>query len=221
MGTATNQMITRTDVHTLTNRYGVFFNNLKKCVTKSECANYDLIAVSGSRASNQLIPKTDISRGTTSFNIYYGIWNNKDSKARLDYVRVQIKPTGGSWTTIGEIDPGTVSGVKTGTISCTISSSIVLQYSYQFRVYVGNTNFDRTWQFCWGNYNNIKSIASYTWGTPYNENGQSQSSHDRACSWTTELVAPNSTYDAVLDSEHNPDGGKGRSYARAALFKIT
>ena len=220
MGTATNQMLTRSDVHSLTNRHGIFFNNLNKCVTKSECEGYDLLNVSSSRSSNQCIPKTDISRGTNAITIYYGIYNNKNTSAKLNYVRVQIRPSGGSWTTIGEIDPGNVSSTKTGSIQCTIPSNVVLQYSYQFRVFCGNTNSNQTWYFCWGNSDNITTISSYSWGSPYNEDGQTQSNNDRACSWTTELVAPNNDYEAVLDSEKYPNGGKGRSKLRAALFKI-
>lgn len=221
MGTATNQMITRQNVNANI-RPSTFFTNLSKCVLKKECATYDLITATGSRAENQCIPLPDISRTKGPMTFYYGIWNNKNSSAKLDSISVQIKSSGGSWTTIGSASLGAISDVKTGTISCEIPTNFDLAYPCYMRFYCGKTLNNQTWAFCFRNSANIKNLDSTYWGTPENSSGQKISNAKEVYSWTAYLTAPNEGYSsAVLNYDRNTYGGYGRSQGSAALFKIT
>lgn len=221
MGLNTNQMITRSDAQSLT-RGGVFFTNLNKCVTRGECDEYKLLVTSGSRASNQLIPKTDLSLGRT-FTIYYGIYNNKDSAVTLDYLRVQVAPRPfTSWTQIGSINPGTISknSYKTGTITCTIPSSVNMADNDQaLRLFCGNTLYDQQWYFCWRNSDNITNLPDYYWGTVRTENNQEITNTDRAYSWRAYFMAMTSSDAPVLNGEGTWDH-LGTEKGRAALFMI-
>lgn len=222
MGLNDNQMITRNDVHAIT-RASVFFTDLQKCVTKSECDKYDLLITSGIRDSKQCIPKTDLSLGN-KFNIYYGIYNNKDSSVTLDYLKVQIAPNPyTSWTQVGSINPGTIASysTKTGIISCTIPSSIDLTNpNYRLRLFCGNTLYTQQWYFCWRDYDNITTLPDDYWGSCRNEDDQSITNTDKAYSWRAYFMAPNADFDTSVLNHESSNDNYGTTKSRSALFMI-
>lgn len=159
----------------------------------------------------KLVQHKDITRTSISFNLYYGIYNNKSSNAKLDNVTVYIStsanPSSGTWTKIGSVDPGTVDSTKTGYISCTIPTSIDLSQSYYLKVTCGNTTYNQDWYTMWGNNASIKTISGWL-------------SKGSAKSATSEVVSVTTTGKGVLNNTTYSGGYYGRTASVAALFKI-
>lgn len=230
MGLNTNQLVTRKDINSLI-RSGVFFrgsNNadyLNKCVIKTDLTDLDLVTVTGTRPDNQCLTKAQLTRGST-FTIYYGIYNNKNTSAKLDYVSVQIKHGSEDWIEIGKIDPGTVSSTKTGTITCTIPSSCdLVNKGYVLRVVCGDSNSKQNWFYTWtDSVNKMTSLSSGAWENSYDDSGIYRVSETiKAFSNRIQLDATE-YYGTISDSVLNNNVNKALNdidiYGRAQLWAI-
>lgn len=156
----------------------------------------------------------DINHPTgKTFTMYYGIWNNKSSNAKLDNVHVEIKKsTDSTWTTIGTTNLGTIDTSQTGTITCTLPTTFDPTVAYDLRVVCGATTYNQDWYYRWGSQSSLTN-SGYSWtsygkvktGACPNANGlntHSAYSTLRNYNWTTTTLA------------------RGRSTGQAALFCI-
>lgn len=163
MGKGTNQIATWGDVKSLfVDSAGSLSST--KCPTKAELTAR-CYTVSGTYAENQCVKWTDISLlYPVKFKLYYAVWNNKDSNAVGINVEVYLRPkSGGSWVQVGVVDIGNVSSVKSGSVSCSIPSSVDLSVEQEIKVYFGRTVFNQYWQYTWGDGSNISSIPNAQW----------------------------------------------------------
>jgi hypothetical protein len=148
------------------------------------------------------------------FTVYYGVWNNKSSNAKLNNLYVQIKKTSeSSWTTIGTATlPSSLNSTTTGSVTCTLPASYDPTVQYDFRVTAGETNSAQQWYYRWGSQSTL-SNSGYSWtyygkyktGVCTNANGlNTHSSYStlRNHAWTTTTLS------------------RGRSASLAALFCI-
>lgn len=162
MGKNTNQIATWGDVSSL------FADNvassLTRCPTRTELTDKGY-TVSGTYASDQCVKWADISLVyPVKFNLYYAVWNNKDSNAVGINVEVYLRDkSSGSWVQVGEKDIGNVSSVKSGYVSCSIPSSVDLSVEKEIRVYFGRTALDQYWQYAYGDSSNISGIPTANW----------------------------------------------------------
>lgn len=164
----------------------------------------------------KLVQYQDIShKSGATFTIYYGVWNNKSSKAKLDNVHVEIKKqSDSSWTTIGTTALGTVNTSKTGTITCTLPTNFDPAVLYDLRVVCGATTYNQNWKYRWGNSSTLTS-SGYPWTT------YSSSAKTGVCGPTS---LNNSNGTSVLANDYYstvPGLHRGRSTTYAALFQIT
>lgn len=158
----------------------------------------------------------DIShKSGATFTIYYGVWNNKSSNAKLDNVHVEIKKqSDSSWTTIGTTAIGTVDKSKTGTITCTLPTNFNPAVLYDLRVVCGATTYNQNWKYRWGISSTLTS-SGYPWTT------YSSSAKTGVCGPTS---LNNSDGTSVLANDYYstvPGLHRGRSTTYAALFQIT
>lgn len=149
------------------------------------------------------------------FTVYYGVWNNKSSNAKLDTLNVQIKKTtDSSWTTIGTATlPSSLNSTTTGSVTCTLPTSYDPTVQYDFRVTAGQTASNQEWWYRWGSQSTL-SNSGYSW-TQY-----SGSAKTGVCS--TSYGLNGSTAYSVLEN-YSTDNGLyhyGRSASYAALFCI-
>ena len=158
----------------------------------------------------------DINHPTLkTFTIYYGVWNNKSSNAKLNNLYVQIKKTTDStWTTIGTASlPSSLNSTTTGSVTCTLPTTYDPKVQYDFRVTAGDTNSSQKWYYRWGSQSSLSS-SGYSW-TKY-----SGSAKTGVCSNEYGLNT-HSTYSTLKNYNHSSTIlSRGRSAAQAALFCI-
>lgn len=151
----------------------------------------------------------------SQFTIYYGIWNNKKSNAKLDTIKVQIKKsTDTTWTDIGSKSIGTIDTSTTGSITCTLPAGFNPSVAYDFRLTCGQTTYNQNWKYRWGNITSLTSSA-YLWGS------YSSSAKTGVCG---PISLNGSDQNAVLANYNNssiPGLHYGRSSTYAALFQIS
>lgn len=155
MGKNTNQIATEYDLRSYL-RDKLWFAD-SRCPTKSEIVGWGL-TVSGTYSNYKCVKWSDISKpsSNTSLTIYYGIYNNKSSSAKLDNIIAYIgHSTSGPWTEIGRSSLGSISSTKTGTISCSIPVSFDLSKQCYIRIYAGATAFKQYWYYKIGNINTL------------------------------------------------------------------
>lgn len=99
------------------------------------------------------------------FGVYYGVWNNKDTPARVDYARALINTTANGtasgWTQIGQVTLSDIAGngTRSGVITCTLPTNIDLgAQQYYLVIKVGDTLNDQDFSGGWGN---AKEDVSY------------------------------------------------------------
>lgn len=214
MGTATNQLMTRNDVNN--KRKCVFSDDLKKCVTKGELSNIELVNVTSSISTNRCVTNADFSTNSTTFKIYYGIHNYQIAvRANLDYIKVDLSTSSssssGSWTEIGSSSLNSIPTVTTveGYVTCDLAkySNFNPATQYYIRVRCGNTNFNKTWKWSIG--------PSY--GTSAALLNVSGTSTDRV---TTSAYPLQGFSNGVLNSFDYINGVIGRNIDQAFLFGI-
>lgn len=150
-----------------------------------------------------------------TFTIYYGVWNNKSSNAKLDNLYVQIKKsTESSWTTIGTKSlPSSLNSSTTGSVTCTLPTSFDPTVAYDFRVTAGDTSAKQKWYYRWGSQSTLTS-SGYSWTT------YSSSAKTGVCSTSYGL---NGTSAYSVLKNHSTSSSTlhyGRSTSYAALFCI-
>lgn len=107
-----------------------------------------------------------------TFEVYVGVWNNKSSKADLEYARVYINTsnshTASGWTQVGSTTLGDVSSSTSKLITCTIPDSVNLAAAqYYLMIEVGATTFKQTWSGGWGPAYNTTTYTTYNGGDGY------------------------------------------------------
>lgn len=173
----------------------------------------------------KLVQYQDIAMNGGTFPCACYIYNNKSSKARLDYVKARISLTSavaqGTWIDIGSVNPGTVNRNSTwaGTIICTLPASIDLSKQYYFYVECGYTDANQNWYGGWGspgmNYNATTYCGRTTWGyTPAVPLNSATGAAQTVLNYTT----INSTSGASAGTLMA--GLQGRTSTQTALFRI-
>jgi hypothetical protein len=101
------------------------------------------------------------------FGVYYGVWNNKSTTARVDYAKVLINTTPDTfatgWTEIGGVTLSDIAGpgYRSGVITCTLPTNVNLATTqYYLVVKVGDTLNNQDFYGGWGN---AKEDANYTY----------------------------------------------------------
>ena len=148
------------------------------------------------------------------FTIYYGVWNNKGSNAKLNNLYVQIKKTSeSSWTTIGTATlPSSLNSTTTGSVTCTLPASYDPKLQYDFRVTAGQTNANQKWYYRWGSQSSLSS-SGYSW-TYY---GKVQTG---VCT-NADGLNTHSAYSTLRNYNYSSSNlSRGRSASQAALFCI-
>lgn len=210
-------------------RKGLWWNDTNRCVTASMCTGIDLVSLNTSLTPNPSVTDTSgtpwvrlvkcdaLSRNQDNVTIYFGIWNDKSSNAKLDLIDVEISTSSdassGTWTDISSNKnqtPGTVAAIYTGTVPFTIPSTYNLATTqYYIRILCGDTDKPQDWSYTWGNSSNIKNLT-------YGSTSKVQRKYTNAIP----LQRTSSTGDSILmDGEHF-GGNYGRSNLKAACFKI-
>lgn len=151
----------------------------------------------------------------SQFTIYYGIWNNKSSNAKLDTIKVQIKKsTDTTWTDIGSKSIGTLDTSTTGSITCTLPTGFDPSVAYDLRLTCGQTTYNQNWKYRWGN-SAYLTTSGYTW-TSY-----SSSAKTGVCGPTSLNGSASTSVLANYDYSSTPGSHYGRSATYAALFQIS
>lgn len=227
MGTATNQVMTKTDVNN--KRKGSFIPTSKKCVIKKECAGIDLLNISSDWPDNKCVTNNAFSLNLVQeIKIYYGILNYTATPAYLDYLTVELSTSNssssGTWKSIGSINPGTIKAwdTKTGYVSCKVSNygTIDMKTQYYLRVRCGNTAFATKWYWDLGDSSRLTSVYTMLYA---------KENVDHIVSIAIPFQPENDQLFRILtcDSEKNlsnPDARnniEGRSSIHAFLFGIT
>ena len=98
---------------------------------------------------------TDSAR---TFKVYYGVWNNKKTPARVDYAEVKINTTPDTfatgWTKIGGVTLSDIAGngTRSGVITCALPTNIDLAtQQYYLVIKVGDTLNNQDFSGGWGN----------------------------------------------------------------------
>lgn len=158
----------------------------------------------------------DINHPTgKTFTIYYGVWNNKSSNAKLNNLYVQIKKTTDStWTTIGTASlPSSLNSTTTGSVTCTLPASYSPAAQYDFRVTAGDTTYGQKWYYRWGSQSSLSS-SGYSW-TQY-----SSSAKTGVCT-NPDGLNTHSAYSTLRNHAWTTTTlSRGRSASQAALFCI-
>lgn len=186
---------------------GVRFTVESNTLTKQE-SYYD--------SDSKCVQWNDVShKNNATFTIYYGIWNNKSSNAKLDSIKVQIKKSSDTtWTDIGSKSIGTVATSTTGSITCTLPTGFDPSVAYDLRLTCGQTTYNQNWKYRWGN-------SAYITTTGYQWTSYSSSAKTGVCGPTS---LNGSDQRAVLANYNNssiPGIHYGRSSTYAALFQIS
>lgn len=248
MGTAANQVRTRYDFNTHIRTGSMHYINSAqyptdpadkykyKCVTKRECDGIDLIWTNTAIDNTKCI--TNVTGGYTdnqNITIYYGIYNDKGTRAKLDYVSVQLStsndPNSGTWHEIKRVDPGYVpaNGKKTGSITFNLSVDrpsnfyVLATGQYYLCVRVGDTNNKQKWERGWGNSDHLSDVSSlsllssstkkgYTTAIPFQMEPARYNSD-----WGNQIL----TSYLVKTNPYNYTYIYGRSTGAAALFRIS
>lgn len=149
------------------------------------------------------------------FTIYYGVWNNKSSNAKLNNLYVQIKKRTetSSWTTIGTAAlPSSLNKSTTGSVTCTLPASYDPTVQYDFRVTAGDTNSNQKWYYRWGSQSSL-TASGYQW-TYY---GKVQ----KGVCTNADGLNTHSPYSTLRNYIYSSsDLPRGRSASMAALFCI-
>lgn len=162
MGKGTNQIATWGDVKSL------FADNVASSLTHCP-TNHELTdrgyTVSGFYDLNQCVKWSDISLVyPVKFNLYYAVWNNKNSNAIGINVEVYLRTkSSGSWVLVGEDNIGNVSNVSKGYVACSIPSSVDLSSAQEIKIYFGRTAANQYWQYTSGDSSNISGIPNAQW----------------------------------------------------------
>ena len=174
----------------------------------SYASNYDLYT--------KCVQYQDINHPSgKQFTVYYGVWNNKTSNAKLNNLYVQIKKTTDSaWTTIGTAAlPSSLNSTTTGSVTCTLPTTYDPTVQYDFRVTAGETNAGQEWYYRWGSQSSLSS-SGYSW-TKY-----SSSAKTGVCTNANGLNT-HSTYSTLRNYQYTTStSARGRSASQAALFCI-
>lgn len=176
MGTSTNQIATRANIQTGKRKMAydpITAAHLQKCPTKGEINQIEFLDVKDSLATTydnnyKLVKYEDIGIDSSRiFAVYYGIWNDKNSTARLDYARALINTTPdgttSGWTQVGQVTLSDIAGngTKTGTITCTLPADIDLgAQQYYLLIKVGDTLNNQDFYGGWGS---TSGGTSYTY----------------------------------------------------------
>ena len=217
MGTAANQVMTKTDVNN--KRSYSFKPGSTECIIKNDCSGIDFLNITSSWPGTKCVINSAFSVNITNLTFYYGIHNNKSSNAKLDYVVIDLSTsssaTSGTWYEIGRSDPGSVSSYKRGTISCDLTKhpNFNINTHYYVRARCGNSNFKQTWYWDIGDRDNFSlySMANATKNV------------DRITTRAIQLQHKYDAYDHILtsSSEKNLDSNvEGRSAKRSFLFAL-
>lgn len=248
MGTAANQLRTRYDFNTHVRTGSMHYINSAqyptdpadkykyKCVTKRECNGIDLIWTSTDIDDTKCV--TNVTSGFTenqSITIYYGIFNNKGTQAKLDYVSVQIStssdPNSGTWHELKKVNPGYISGnsKKTGSITFNLATDkpsgfyFLATAQYYLCVRAGDTNNNQKWERGWGNSDYLSSTTTLNLLSSSTKKGYStaipfQMEPDRYnTDWGHQVL----TSYLVKTNPYNYTYIYGRGVGAAALFKIS
>lgn len=227
MGTATNQVMTKTDVNN--KRIGSFIPTSNKCIIKKECSGIDLLNISSDWPDNKCVINSAFSLNLNQeIKIYYGILNYTSTPAYLGYLTVELSTssvsTSGTWTSIGSIDPGTIKAwaTKTGYVSCKVSNygTINLGTQYYIRVRCGNTTFATKWYYGFGD--------SSTFTDPYSLT-TAVTDVDRITTSALQFQPSSTTGRRILTSDSEQDLAEsssgativGRSAKHAYLIAVT
>ena len=174
---------------------------------KSYASRYDL--------DTKCVQYQDINHPTLkTFTIYYGVWNNKGSNAKLNNLYVQIKKTSEtSWTTIGTATlPSSLNSTTTGSVTCTLPTTYDPTVQYDFRVTAGDTNANQSWYYRWGSQSTLSS-SGYSW-TYYGK-------VTRGVCTNADGLNTHSAYSTLRNYWHSSTTlSRGRSTSYAALFCI-
>jgi hypothetical protein len=170
-------------------------------------SNYDL--------DTKCVQYQDINHPSgKQFTVYYGVWNNKGSNAKLNNLYVQIKKTSeSSWTTIGTAAlPSSLNKSTTGSVTCTLPTSYDPKVQYDFRVTAGQTNSNQQWYYRWGSQSSL-TASGYSW-TYY---GKVQTG---VCT-NADGLNTHSAYSTLRNYNYSSSNlSRGRSASQAALFCI-
>lgn len=157
----------------------------------------------------KLVQYDDITRTPFTFNLYYGIWNTKTIKAKLDYVRVYISTSNdtstGTWTQVGNKSISAVDKTAKGVVSVTIPADVNLGTQYYLKVRCGNTDNEQQWSCRWADCDDIKS---YTFPS------------SKKTTWMDIGPVPLTGLSNSVLNNSSFSGYYGRSATYAACFKI-
>lgn len=155
----------------------------------------------------KLCKYSSIAQRSFSFYLYYGIWNNKSSNAKLDTLYVYANTTGSTGgTQIGSVSLGTVSSTKTGYVTCTLPTSLALSGQLYLALKAGDTALNQDWYCANGN---SSSMSSASW---------SYVGKAKGCNYVG--IRLNGAQ-GVLKTTTSPSGYYGRSSSNAFMFRIT
>lgn len=157
----------------------------------------------------KLVQYNDIKRTSFTFDLYYGIWNTKTIKAKLDYVRVYISTSNdastGTWTQVGDKSISAVDKTAKGVVSVTIPANVNLGTQYYLKVRCGNTDNEQQWSCRWADCDDIKS---YTFPS------------SKKTTWMDLGPVPLTSLSNSVLNDSSFGGYYGRSATNAACFKI-
>lgn len=98
---------------------------------------------------------TDSAR---KFGVYYGVWNNKSTPARVDFAEALIHTTPDTyatgWISVGKVTLSDIAGngTRSGVITCTLPANINLATTqYYIIIKVGDTLSNQKFHGGWGN----------------------------------------------------------------------
>ena len=175
MGTNTNQIATRANINSGKRKNAYYIpssTDAQKCPTKGEINQIEFLDVKNASATttenSKLAKYEDIGTDTArTFGVYYGVWNNKSTPARVDYAEVKINTTPDTfatgWTKIGGVTLSDITGKGyiSGVITCTLPTNINLATTqYYLIIKVGDTLNKQDFYSGWGN---AKENVSYTY----------------------------------------------------------
>lgn len=155
----------------------------------------------------KLCKYSSIAQKSFSFYLYYGIWNDKSSSAKLDTLYVYANTTGSTGgTQIGSVSLGTISSTKTGYVTCTLPTSLALSGQLYLALKAGDTALNQDWYCASGN---SSSMSSASW---------SYVGKAKGCNYVG--IRLNGAQ-GVLKTTTSPSGYYGRSSSNAFMFRIT
>ena len=185
MGTNTNQIATRANINSGKRKNAYYISSstdAQKCPTKGEINQIEFLDVKNASTARtednaydsyydddcKLAQYEDIGEDTArTFGVYYGVWNNKSTPARVDFAEALIHTTSDTyatgWTSIGKVTLSDIAGkgYRSGVITCTLPTNINLATTqYYLIIKVGDTLNKQDFYSGWGN---EKENVSYTY----------------------------------------------------------